>query len=336
MSIDDDWLMSQEVDDAMKEAEARLCLETAAPDIEDGDIAAAASRALGIGCVDDADDDDASLAAEKLHDCAQYFVTQESTSTLEQEIDLPEDEDYGTDYSLTYESASTMIAQSLDTATAPTDELMSEAAWRVAWSSRKTPRARRARRARGAARGRHRRAHGRVPPPPCGAAAMRARWRAVACVEPGEEEAALEGRAPLLDGCGGGAIAGPGRVTAKSASALSARSAAPRAPRAAAAAGVAHRSFLAAARAKSASSARVAAAAAARAARRSRRRRARRCPQRTRRGTTRSAYGLGPARALCAAWRRRGRRRRLRVVGVLGLGAVRRAWTRRRARDALR
>ena len=72
-----------EVDDAVKEAEARLCLETAAPDIEDGDIAAAASRALGIGCVDDADDDDASLAAEKLHDCAQDFVTQEFTSALE-------------------------------------------------------------------------------------------------------------------------------------------------------------------------------------------------------------------------------------------------------------
>ena len=165
MSIDDDWLMSQEVDDAMKEAEARLCPETAAPDTDDGDIAAAASRALGIGCVDDADDDDASLAAEKLRDCAQDFATQESTSALEQEIDLPEDEDYGTDYSLTYESASTMIAQSLDTATAPTDELMSEAAWRVAWSSRKTPRARTA-----ACRRRH------AAPPP--SARGGARWRA--------------------------------------------------------------------------------------------------------------------------------------------------------------
>ena len=178
MSIDDDWLMSQEVDDAMKEAEARLCPETAAPDIEDGDIAAAASRALGIGCVDDADDDDASLAAEKLRGCAQDFATQESTSALEQEIDLPENEDYGTDYSFTYESASTMIAQSLDTATAPTDELMSEAAWRAAWASRKPPPARRAR-------------HGaRRPSPharPCAGVAMRwrrkcararARWRA--------------------------------------------------------------------------------------------------------------------------------------------------------------
>ena len=113
-------------------------------------------------------------------------------------------------------------------------------------------------------------------------------------MEPGEEEAALEGRAPLLDGRGGGAIAGPGRVTAKSASALSARSAAPRAPRAAAAAGVAHRSLLAAARAKSASSARVAAAAAARAAMRLRRRRARRCPRRTRRGTTRCPTASAP------------------------------------------
>ena len=176
MSIDDDWLMSQEADDAMKEAKARLCPETAAPDIEDGDIAAAASRALGIGCVDDADDDDASLAAEKLHDCAQDFVTQESTSALEQEIDLPEDEDYGTDYSLTYESASTIIAQSLDTATAPTDELMSEAAWRVAWSSRKTPRARRARRG------------ARPPPPrarPRAAAAMRRRRQARAVARGG-------------------------------------------------------------------------------------------------------------------------------------------------------
>ena len=83
MSMDDDWLMSQEADDAMKEAKARLCPETAAPDTDDGDIAAAASRALGIGCVDDANDDDASLAAEKLHDCAQDFVTQEFTSALE-------------------------------------------------------------------------------------------------------------------------------------------------------------------------------------------------------------------------------------------------------------
>ena len=140
MSIDDDWLMSQEADDAMKEAEARLCPETAAPDTDDGDLAAASSRALRIGCVDDADDDDASLAAEKLRDCAQDFATQESTSALEQEIDLPECENYGTDYSLSYESASTMIAQSLaDSATLPTDELMSEAAWRSAWASRKPP-----------------------------------------------------------------------------------------------------------------------------------------------------------------------------------------------------
>ena len=178
--FDDDWCLSQEAENAMKEAEARLHPGTAAaPDTDDdGDLAAAASRALGIGCVDDADDDDASLAAEKLHDCAQDFVTQESTSALEQEIDLPEDEDYGTDYSLTYESASTMIAQSLDTATAPTDELMSEAAWRAAWASRKPPPARRAR-------------HGaRRPSPharPCAGVAMRwrrkcararARWRA--------------------------------------------------------------------------------------------------------------------------------------------------------------
>ena len=103
MSIDDDWLMSQEVDDAMKEAEARLCPETAAPDIEDGDIAAAASRALGIGCVDDADNDDASLAAEKFRDCMVDFVTQQSRGAF----DLPEDEDCDTDYLITYEFAST-------------------------------------------------------------------------------------------------------------------------------------------------------------------------------------------------------------------------------------
>ena len=41
------------------------------------------------------------------------------------------------------------------------------------------------------------------------AAQMRARASTVARVEPGEEEAALEGRAPLLDGCSGGAVAGP-------------------------------------------------------------------------------------------------------------------------------
>jgi len=86
VSIDDDWLMSQEADDAMKEAEARMCPETAAPDTDDGDLAAAAARALGIWCVDDADDDDGPLAAEKLRDCAQDFATQESTSALEQEI----------------------------------------------------------------------------------------------------------------------------------------------------------------------------------------------------------------------------------------------------------
>ena len=183
MSIDDDWLMSQEADDAMKEAEARPCPETAAPDIEDGDIAAAASRALGIGCVDDADDDDASLAAEKLRGCAQDFATQESTSALEQEIDLPENEDYGTDYSFAYESASTMIAQSLDTATAPTDELMSEAAWRAAWASRKPSPARRAR-------------HGaRRPSPharPCAGVAMR--WRRKCTREHGGARGARRGR----------------------------------------------------------------------------------------------------------------------------------------------
>ena len=153
--FDDDWCISQEAENAMKEAEARLYPEmAAAPDTDDdGDLAAAASRALGIGCVDDADDDDASSAAEKLRDCADDFATQESTSALEQEIDLPEYEDYGTDYSLTYDCVSAMIAQSLDAAPPPTDELMSEAAWRVAWSSRKTPRARRARR-------------GARPPPP--------------------------------------------------------------------------------------------------------------------------------------------------------------------------
>ena len=126
MSIDDDWMMSQEVDDAMKEAKARLCPETAAPDIEDGDIAAAASRALGIGCVDDVDDDDASLAAEKFRDCMVDFVTQQSRGAF----DLPEDEDCDTDYLITYEFASTMIAQSHDTKSVPTDELMSETAWR--------------------------------------------------------------------------------------------------------------------------------------------------------------------------------------------------------------
>ena len=149
--FDDDWCISQEAENAMKEAEPRLYPEmAAAPDTDDdGDLAAAASRALGIGCVDDADDDDASSAAEKLRDCADDFATQESTSALEQEIDLPEYEDYGTDYSLTYDCVSAMIAQSLDAATAPTDELMSEAASR-AWASRKA-RARAARAARRAA-----------------------------------------------------------------------------------------------------------------------------------------------------------------------------------------
>ena len=46
---------------------------------------AAASRALGIRCVDDVDNDDASLAAD---------ATQKSTPALEKEIDLPEDGDY--------------------------------------------------------------------------------------------------------------------------------------------------------------------------------------------------------------------------------------------------
>ena len=125
--FDDDWCMSPEAENAMKEAEARLIPETAAPDIEDGDLAAAASRALGIGCVDDADDDDASLAAEKFRDCMVDFVTQQSRGAF----DLPEDEDCDTDYLITYEFASTMIAQSHDTKSVPTDELMSEAAWRA-------------------------------------------------------------------------------------------------------------------------------------------------------------------------------------------------------------
>ena len=58
--------MSHEADDVRKETGARLWPETAAPDTDDGELAAAASRALEIGCVDDADDDDASWAAEKL------------------------------------------------------------------------------------------------------------------------------------------------------------------------------------------------------------------------------------------------------------------------------
>ena len=107
--FDDDWCISQEAENAMKEAEARLYPEmAAAPDTDDdGDLAAAASRAMGIGCVDDADDDDASSAAEKLRDCADDFATQEPTSALEQEINLPENEDYGPDYPFAYESAPT-------------------------------------------------------------------------------------------------------------------------------------------------------------------------------------------------------------------------------------
>ena len=106
----------------------RLFSEKAAPDISgERGIVAAASTALGIGwCVDDADDDDASLAAEKFRDCMVDFVTQQSRGAF----DLPEDEDCDTDYLITYEFASTMIAQSHDTKSVPTDELMSETAWR--------------------------------------------------------------------------------------------------------------------------------------------------------------------------------------------------------------